>query len=128
MGLFFSPVMDLFSKYFFPVELEYVSDLMNKEKIKDKWNSISMESNSEISITARHTSLQTPIRGIDWVTLRLSLGSWHSWIDKVDKVRSVPKINLKEILNIHSDREKYSLTTRKTDLLVVDDKTTITDL
>ncbi len=65
MKYFVSPIMDLFEKYFFPVELEYVTDLVNKEKIRDKWNSVSTKSKAGTQVQARQMDFQTPIRGLD---------------------------------------------------------------
>jgi len=85
---FFRPILDLFSKYFFPVELDYISDLIPREKIKDKWNSISTEQKLKNRVTSRHTSLQTPIRGIDWAASFIKLNNWHSYINHRDEYRS----------------------------------------
>ncbi len=62
---FISPVMDLFQRYFFPVELEYVTDLIDRIKIRDRWNTVSTDSVQSLRIVARHSSLQPLINGPD---------------------------------------------------------------
>ncbi len=71
LNLYISPVMDLFEKYFFPVELEYKSDLINREKIKDKWNVVNASDASSVRVNTGHSSIQTPIRGTDIVKVHL---------------------------------------------------------
>ncbi len=87
MVSFFYPIMDLFEKYFFPVEVEYLADLANREKIKDKWNSISTEEVINPQVIARNTSLQTPIRGLDQAFSFIRVGKRHSYIDERDFIR-----------------------------------------
>ena len=62
---FFQPVFDIFVKYFFPVEMDYLNDFLNKMFIKDKWNTISTENKVNNYIEAKEFSLVTPQRGLD---------------------------------------------------------------
>ncbi len=84
---YLDPIMDLFQKYFFPVELDYIADLSKREKIKDKWNAIGTESIINTTVTARHTSIQTPIRGLDKAFSFIKIGGKHSYIYKKDFIQ-----------------------------------------
>ncbi len=74
------PIMDLFQRYFLPVELDHIADLGYSERIKDKWNSISTSSIPEMKVIVRKTSLQTPIRGLDRAFSFIRLGNKHSYL------------------------------------------------
>ncbi len=54
---YFNPVMDLFIRYFFPIEMEYINDLVPKILIRDKWNSVSYEETNTFMIKAGQLSL-----------------------------------------------------------------------
>ncbi len=75
---FVSPIMDLFEKYFFPVELEYVTDLVNKEKVRDKWNSVSTKSKAGTQVQARQSDIQTPMRGLDQAYIYVKMSHKYS--------------------------------------------------
>ena len=63
----FNPVIDLFIKYFLPIEMEYINDLVQKVIIKNKWNAISYDTTHlKFQVIARHFGTQIPIRGVDW--------------------------------------------------------------
>jgi len=49
---YFNPVMDLFIRYFFPIEMEYLNDFVSKIRIKDKWNAVSYEETTRFDILA----------------------------------------------------------------------------
>jgi len=84
LDYFFNPVMDLFIKYFFPVEMDYLNDLIKRLSIKDKWNAIGLDEEITKFIKCNRTSLQTPIRGIDYKSFQIRLYKKHSYIDKID--------------------------------------------
>ncbi len=84
---YFNPIMDLFEKYFLPVELDYVSDLTNRVKIRDKWNSVSMEHKIKVVVHAQFRSIQIPIRGLDHARCQVRLGGRHSIVDIKDHVQ-----------------------------------------
>jgi len=123
LNQFFDPVMDLFSKYFFPVEMDYITDLMNRSKIKDKWNSVSTESKAHSQVIARHTSIQTPIRGIDWAETSIHLAKWHSYVNHFDSHQSHITHYLTEPrINVLEGSLTRELTSRHTDNnLILDD-------
>ncbi len=84
---FFQPIMDLFEKYFFPVEVEYLADLTNREKIKDKWNAVGTQERINPQVIARHTSIQTPIRGLDQQFFFLIVGNRQSRVFNKDMIK-----------------------------------------
>ena len=65
---FFNPVMDLFIRYFFPIEMEYMNDMINKIFIKDGFNTIGTDSSKkEFTITSKKYSLvNAPLVGLDY--------------------------------------------------------------
>ena len=80
---YFNPVMDLFIRYFFPIEMEYINDLIQKIILKDKWNAVSYDdSKLRFDVKAGESSIQTPIRGIDWKKFWLTMTDKHSYIDE----------------------------------------------
>lgn len=83
LTMYFNPVMDLFIRYFFPIEMEYINDLIPKVKVKDKWNAISYDdSNIDINVQARHTSLHPmPRLGLDHQAFSMRLANRHSHLD-----------------------------------------------
>ncbi len=84
MNLYFNPIMDLFERYFLPVELDYIADLTNREKIKDKWNSISTAEKVNAAPIVPQTSIQYPMRGPDITNLYLRPGKKYSYITNAD--------------------------------------------
>jgi hypothetical protein len=84
LDYFYNPVMDLFIKYFFPVEMDYVNDLIKRIVIKDKWNSIATQEELSQFINCSRTSLQTPIRGLDHKNFQINMYKKHSYIEKID--------------------------------------------
>jgi len=88
LELAFNPVMDLFIKYFFPIEMEYLNDLVNKVLIRDKFNAFSYDYKLKFIVEARNYSIQTPIRKIDWHLFELSM-SKHSDVYTYDNLGSV---------------------------------------
>jgi len=78
---YFDPVMDLFIRYFFPIEMEYINDLIPKILIRDKWNTISYDDNTNFVVMANHWDPQTPIRGIDWQKFSLNMTDRYSYLD-----------------------------------------------
>jgi hypothetical protein len=84
LDYFFNPVMDLFIKYFFPVELDYMTDLIKRVSVKNKWNSIATEESLTLFTKCNNTSLQTPIRGLDRKSFYIRMHNIHSYIDKID--------------------------------------------
>ncbi len=110
---YFDPVMNLFIRYFFPVEMEYINDLIYRVKIRDKWNTWAIEENIKSMVIARHTSLQTPIRGIDWHKISLEFRDWHSHIDHTDKSRTVAFIPVSDgPLRLEDEVTKRNLSCR----------------
>lgn len=81
---YFNPVMNLFIRYFFPVEMEYVNDLIKKAFIKDKWNALGTSEERTLMVHANPTSLQTPIRGLDYRKFYIFMTDVHSYVDKID--------------------------------------------
>jgi len=82
---YLDPVMDLFMKYFFPVEMDYIDNLLFHVKIKDNWNAVATAARYNRLIHRTVYDLQTPIRGLDRVVITLQPKKWHSYIDKIDK-------------------------------------------
>jgi hypothetical protein len=83
---YFNPVMDLFIRYFFPIEMEYINDLIQKVIIKDKWNAISYDdTNLRFDLKAGHSSIQTRIQGIDWRKFWLTLKDRRSIATPISK-------------------------------------------
>jgi len=80
---YFNPVMDLFIRYFFPVEMEYVNDLIKKVFIRDKWNVWATGHKHLTMVRTKHSSIQTPIRGLDYQKYWLFLTGTKSYIDKI---------------------------------------------
>jgi len=70
---YFNPVLDLFIRYFFPVEMEYINDLIKRVNIKDKWNSISTDNYQKFILHSKHGSVVTPIRGLDYIKYHITL-------------------------------------------------------
>ncbi len=81
---YFSPIMELFQKYFFPVEVEYMADIINRIKVKDKWNTVGTKEIINPMVIARNTSLQTPIRGLDQALVNIILRRRHSYVEERD--------------------------------------------
>jgi len=79
---YFNPVMDLFIRYFFPIEMEYMNDLIQKVLIKDKWNTVCYDESNRFNLKTGQRSIQTPIRGIDWKKFQLKMTNKHSYIPK----------------------------------------------
>jgi hypothetical protein len=78
--------MDLFIRYFFPIEMEYINDLIQKVIIKDKWNAISYDdTNLRFDLKAGHSSIQTRIQGIDWRKFWLTLKDRRSIATPISK-------------------------------------------
>lgn len=78
---FFNPVFEIFIKYFFPVEMEYLNKLVDSMKIKDKWNAISIAESSYTTLTTMPYSLVTPQRGLDKVFIKFFMKQDPVWID-----------------------------------------------
>lgn len=70
---FFNPVFEIFVKYFFPVEMEYLNELVDKMIIKDKWNTISTDELISTVLRTSPFSLVTPQRGLDTVYTRMTM-------------------------------------------------------
>jgi hypothetical protein len=87
---YFNPVMNLFIRYFFPVEMEYINDLVKKINIHDKWNSVGTDEKINNMLHVNRTSLQTPIRGLDQKSFKVHMTDVHSYIDKIDFGRGIP--------------------------------------
>jgi len=94
---YFNPVMDLFIRYFFPIEMEYINDLIQKITLKDKWNSLNYEDNNRFDLKSGAKSIQTPIRGIDWRKFWLTMVDKHSQLTLRSIAGATPNI-------IHSER------------------------
>jgi hypothetical protein len=80
---YFNPVMDLFIRYFFPIEMEYINDLMQKIYIKDKWNAIGYDdTHLSMDVYANHWDAQPlPILALDWKKFHIDIVDRHSYID-----------------------------------------------
>jgi hypothetical protein len=79
---YFNPVMDLFIRYFFPIEMDYINDLIPKISIKDKWNSVSYDDNQSMRIKSGNMSL-LPVANIDHARFHTELYR-HDWFQKYD--------------------------------------------
>jgi len=93
---YFNPVMDLFIRYFFPVEMEYINDLVKKVFLKDKWNTIGTSEERLLMVNVNRTSIQTPIRGIDYRKYWIFMTNVHSYIDKISLPSTVTSIPVKD--------------------------------
>jgi len=74
---YFNPVMDLFIRYFFPIEMEYINDMLERVLIRDKFNSVGTDAGRKsFVVKANHYSLvNAPLLHIDyrnfWFTVRI---------------------------------------------------------
>lgn len=62
---FFKPVFEIFVKYFFPIEMEYLNTMIDGLQIKDKWNTIATDEYFGTELTHYPYSNLTPVRGLD---------------------------------------------------------------
>ncbi len=126
---YFDPVMNLFIRYFFPVEMEYINDLINKVKIRDKWNAWATEEDTKTTVIARQTSIQTPIRGLDWRRISITLKNWHSHIDHTDKHSTttyIPKTDgplspQDEVTSLNVNCSRWDTATNRGDYFIIND-------
>jgi len=105
---FFQPIFDIFTKYFFPVEMDYLNNFLNKMLIKDKWNSISTDHFVKTTLSTSEFSLATPQRGLD----RYQIFFFFENTTILDKARD--KFNIFLIKNatdilLNSDKNKINL-------------------
>ncbi len=74
---YFNPVMDLFIRYFFPIEMEYINDMLERVLIRDKFNSVGTDAGRKsFVVKANHYSLvNAPLLHIDyrnfWFTVKI---------------------------------------------------------
>jgi hypothetical protein len=125
---FFNPIMDLFTKYFFPVEMEYVNEFMHRERIKDKWNSISTDTKMSSEVRSRHTSIQTPIRGVDWAKLLISFRYNHSHINIRDPHGTISINQINEGRFFEEGSISREVSSRNRDYIISRDRFDIIDI
>lgn len=81
---YFNPVMDLFIRYFFPIEMEYINDLIPKVSVRDKWNAVSYEEDTTFTVNVGKTSLH-PMCHLDYKRFDTSLFNRRSHIIPITK-------------------------------------------
>jgi hypothetical protein len=84
VDFYFNPVMNLFVKYFFPVEVEYLKDLISKVFIKDKWNTIGTAEKRWTLTYVNSFSLHTLSRGLDHRKVFIEMHNKQSYIYNMD--------------------------------------------
>jgi len=93
---YFNPVMDLFIRYFFPIEMEYLNDLIPKIFIKDKWNAISYDGNQSFQPLSKNLDKCTKLIGLDKQVFDINLKDkiTHEYIYDISGSMSiVPKLS-----------------------------------
>jgi hypothetical protein len=86
---YFNPVMDLFIRYFFPVEMDYINDLIPKVFIRDKFNAISYDDNRKFIVRARQLTKYGLTYGTDNLKFNFEI-SRHSRVEPL----SLPRHNI----------------------------------
>jgi len=115
---YFDPVMELFIRYFFPVEMEFIEDLVNKVRVKNKWNSISTTEEFKLKIISRQTSFALINIGLDWRAFWINTKR-HSHAKVIDKPRTICGLFKKEQLSIIEGTKNTLVTSRRTDYVDV---------
>lgn len=74
---YFNPVMDLFIRYFFPVEMEYINDLITKIFINDKFNAISYNDDGlQMEVHSRQLTPHAYRIGLDKTRFDMNITRW----------------------------------------------------
>jgi hypothetical protein len=126
----FNPILDLFMRYFFPVEIEFIKDLLNKIKIKDKMNTVPLKSAiNEFKIIKNHFDYdiltEKPDRTSTWIK-RPNIRSMMNLYDRFGKYITITPPKDNQIL--HDDRygtnfniNKFSIVPNRLDEVVITD-------
>jgi hypothetical protein len=93
---FLTPILDLFMKYFFPVEMEYLNDLINHVFIKNKMNCISYKDIRRTVVFPRHFSFATDQWGRDYQKFKLFLEPFYTSYWTYDLAGSTPEIKIED--------------------------------
>jgi len=115
---YFDPIMELFIMYFFPVEMEFIEDLVNKVRVKNKWTSISTAEEFKLKIISRQTSFALINIGLDWKAIWIDIKR-HSYNKAIDKPRTICGLFKKEQLSIIEGTKNMLVTSRRTDYVDV---------